>query len=82
MSVEAMKRALESLDLAQQLLEQSQHHAKILSAYEYLRQTIKESEKREWLSLTQDEFFEVYISPATIVEQMSMIEANLKEKNT
>jgi len=82
MSVEAMKRALESLDLAQSLLEQSQHHAKILSAYEYLRQTIKESEKREWLSLTQDEFFEVYISPATIVEQMSMIEANLKEKNT
>jgi len=50
-------------------------------AYEYLRQTIKESEKREWLSLTQDEFFEVYISPATIVEQMSMIEAKLKEKN-
>ena len=82
MSVEAMKRALEALDLAQSLLERSQHHAKILSAYECLRQTIKESEKREWLSLTQDEFFEVYISPATIVEQMSMIEAKLKEKNT
>ena len=81
MAVEAMKRALEALDLAQSLLERSQHHAKILSAYEYLRQTIKESEKREWLSLTQDEFFDVYKSPATIVEQMSMFEAKLKEKN-
>ena len=39
-------------------------------------------QKREWVGLTQDEFFEIYISPATIVEQMSMIEAKLKEKNT
>jgi hypothetical protein len=37
--------------------------------------------KRGWVGLTQDEFFEIYISPATIVEQMSMIEAKLKEKN-
>jgi len=37
---------------------------------------------REWVGLTKEEFFEIYISPATIVEQMSMIEAKLKEKNT
>jgi len=43
--------------------------------------SVDASSKREWLSLTQDKFFEIYISPATIVEQMSMIEAKLKEKN-
>ena len=37
---------------------------------------------QEWVGLTKEEFFEIYISPATIVEQMSMIEAKLKEKNT
>jgi len=44
--------------------------------------SVDASIKREWVGLTQEEFFEIYISPATIVEQMSMIEAKLKEKNT
>jgi len=38
--------------------------------------------KREWVGLTKKEFFEIYISPVTIIKQMSMIEAKLKEKNT
>jgi hypothetical protein len=37
--------------------------------------------KREWVGLTKEEFFKIYNSPATIIKQMSMIEAKLKEKN-
>ena len=37
--------------------------------------------KREWVGLTKEEFFEIYNSPVTIIKQMSMIEAKLKEKN-
>jgi len=37
--------------------------------------------KRAWVGLTKEEFFEIYNSPATIIKQMSMIEAKLKEKN-
>jgi len=37
--------------------------------------------KREWVGLTKEEFFEIYHSPETIIGQMSMIEAKLKEKN-
>jgi len=39
-------------------------------------------QKREWVGLTKEEFFEIYNSPVTIIKQMSMIEAKLKEKNT
>ena len=38
--------------------------------------------KRDWVGLTKEEFFEIYNSPVTIIKQMSMIEAKLKEKNT
>jgi hypothetical protein len=38
--------------------------------------------KREWVGLTKEEFFKIYNSSATIIKQMSMIEAKLKEKNT
>jgi hypothetical protein len=38
-------------------------------------------QKREWVGLTKEEFFEIYNSNATIIKQMSMIEAKLKEKN-
>jgi hypothetical protein len=38
-------------------------------------------QKREWVGLTKEEFFEIYNSPVTIIKQMSMIEAKLKEKN-
>jgi hypothetical protein len=38
--------------------------------------------KREWVGLTKEEFFKIYNSPVTIIKQMSMIEAKLKEKNT
>ena len=38
--------------------------------------------KREWVGLTKEEFFDIYNSPVTIIKQMSMIEAKLKEKNT
>jgi hypothetical protein len=38
--------------------------------------------KREWVGLTKEEFFEIHKTPATIIKQMSMIEAKLKEKNT
>jgi hypothetical protein len=37
--------------------------------------------KREWVGLTKEEFFKIYNSSATIIKQMSMIEAKLKEKN-
>jgi hypothetical protein len=81
MSVEAMKRALEALDLAQSLLERSQHHAKILSAYEYLRQTIKESEKREWVSLSEKEVQEIFDMDLGVYESIEETMRQLEEKN-
>jgi len=82
MSVEAMKRALEALDLAQSLLERSQHHAKILSAYEYLRQTIKESEKREWVGLTEQEVKDIFDMDLGVYESIEETMRRLEEKNT
>jgi len=38
-------------------------------------------QKREWVGLTKEEFFAIHKTPATIIKQMSMIEAKLKEKN-
>ena len=45
--IDAMKQALEALDLSQSLLERSQHHAQILGAYTALRQAIEQAEKQE-----------------------------------
>jgi hypothetical protein len=47
MSIQAMKQALEALDVSQALLEKSCYHHRILSAYKELRAAISEQEKCE-----------------------------------
>jgi len=123
MSVEAMKQAMEALELFAS--DESDNGQIAISAYMALQLAIKQGEskkpvgsvadtdlqgfisddyshilvypkghyptggvdlytappKREWVGLTKEEFFEIHKTPATIIKQMSMIEAKLKEKN-
>lgn len=70
-----MTQALDALALFAS--DESDNGQMAISAYKALQQTIN----RKWVGLTKEEFFEIYHSPETIIGQMSMIEAKLKEKN-
>jgi hypothetical protein len=97
MTKEALKLALEALDVAQSLLEKSRHHGKILAAYDTIKEALAQPEQEPlafagiemWIGntrikklMTQTELHSA-IDPWAIVKfnSDSCIDA-LKEKNT
>ena len=80
MSIEAMKQALEALE------EYQAKGAPFMScdaAVAALRAAIEQSEKRQWVGLTNKDIIEMWPETSTVGwDDIRLIEAKLKEKNT